>query len=52
MDEIDVDNPIADRKNSLVFISCLFTILAVVAFYGNLIKRSSLGLKGSEVEKK
>ncbi|AKB83753.1 putative aminopeptidase [Methanosarcina barkeri 3] len=52
MERIQVDNPIADRKNPLIFISGVFASLVVFAFYGKLIKRKLLNLKGSKDEKK
>jgi hypothetical protein len=52
MERIQVDNPIADRKNPLIFISGVFVSLTVIAFYGKLIKRKLLNLKGSKDEKK
>ncbi|AKB49595.1 putative aminopeptidase [Methanosarcina barkeri str. Wiesmoor] len=48
MEMIEINNPIADRKNPLLFLSCLFAILAIVAFYGKRIKRKLLNLKGSK----
>lgn len=39
MEKIEIDNPIADRKNPLVFISVIFASLAVFTFYWKWIKR-------------
>jgi hypothetical protein len=52
MERIQVDNPIADRKNPLFLVSGLFVSLTVIAFYGKWIKRKLLNLKGSKDEKK
>jgi hypothetical protein len=39
MEKIEIDNPIADRKNPLVFISVIFASLAVFTFSRKWIKR-------------
>lgn len=51
IENIDIENSVADRKNPLIFISGVFVSLTVIAFYGKRIKRKLLNLKGSEDEK-
>jgi hypothetical protein len=50
MERIQVDNPIADRKNPLIFISGVFASLAIIAFYRKRVKRKLSNLKGSKDE--
>lgn len=50
MEQVQVDNPIADRKNPLIFISGVFASLAIIAFCGKRVKRKLLNLKGSKDE--
>jgi hypothetical protein len=38
MKGIQIENPVVDRKNPLVFLSGIFAILAVFAFYRKRIK--------------
>ncbi|MCC4767662.1 M20/M25/M40 family metallo-hydrolase [Methanosarcina sp. DH1] len=50
IENIDIENSVADRKNPLIFISGVFVSLTVIAFYGKRIKRKLLNLKDSKDE--
>ncbi|AKB48966.1 putative aminopeptidase [Methanosarcina sp. Kolksee] len=50
IENIDIENSVADRKNPLIFISGIFVSLTVIAFYGKRIKRKLLNLKDSKDE--